>query len=221
MLVINSHESMKNCSYDPNKNRNKTASSLYGVVSMIVACHPLDKNHNKLGQRIGYNKWSIYNSVICIFNTKQQRNDGEFCSVPFRYQNDSSSCSQFNAYIITLNITDVLWSSYQNLHDDVIKWKHFPRNWPFVRGIHRSLVNSPHKGQWRGALMFSLICVWINGWVNNREAGDLRRHRDNYDVNVMISSIRICPIWYGLSTNQFYCIYLNNNDTHSVIWLSK
>ena len=42
-------------------------------------------------------------------------------------------------------------------HDDVIKWKLFPRYWPFVRGIHRSLVNSPHKGQWRGALMFSLI----------------------------------------------------------------
>ena len=42
-------------------------------------------------------------------------------------------------------------------HDDVIKWKHFPRYWPFVRGIHRSPVNSPHKGQWRGALMFSLI----------------------------------------------------------------
>ena len=55
-------------------------------------------------------------------------------------------------------------------HDDVIKWKHLPRNWPFVRGIHRSPVNSPHKGQWRGALMFSLICVWINDWVNNREA---------------------------------------------------
>ena len=32
-------------------------------------------------------------------------------------------------------------------HDDVIKWKHFPRYWPFVRGIHRSPVNSPHKGQ--------------------------------------------------------------------------
>ena len=62
-------------------------------------------------------------------------------------------------------------------HDDVIKWKHFPRNWPFVRGIHRSPVNSPHKGQWRGALMFSLICVWINDWVNNREAGDLRLSR--------------------------------------------
>ena len=46
-------------------------------------------------------------------------------------------------------------------------------------------VNSPHKGQLRGALMFSLMCVWINGWVNNREAGDLRRHRGHYDVNVM------------------------------------
>ena len=62
-------------------------------------------------------------------------------------------------------------------HDDVVKWKHFPRYWPFVRGIHRSPVNSPHKGQWRTALMFSLIRVWINGWVNSREAGDLRRYR--------------------------------------------
>ena len=70
-------------------------------------------------------------------------------------------------------------------HDDVIKWKHFPRNWPFVRGIHRSPVNSPHKGQWGGALMFSLICVWINDWVNNREAGDLRRYCAQYDVSVM------------------------------------
>ena len=46
-------------------------------------------------------------------------------------------------------------------------------------------VNSPHKGQWRWALMFSLICAWINGWVNNREAGDLRRNRAHYDVNVL------------------------------------
>ena len=46
-------------------------------------------------------------------------------------------------------------------------------------------VNSPHKGQWRGALMFSLICVWTNDWVHNHEAGDLRRSRVHYDVNVM------------------------------------
>ena len=30
-------------------------------------------------------------------------------------------------------------------HDDVIRWKHFPRYWPFVRGIHRWPVNFPHK----------------------------------------------------------------------------
>ena len=48
-------------------------------------------------------------------------------------------------------------------------------------------VKSPHKGQWRGALMFSLTCARINDWVNNREAGDLRRHRGHYDVNVMES----------------------------------
>ena len=70
-------------------------------------------------------------------------------------------------------------------HDAAISWKHFPRYWPFVRGIHRSPVNFPHKGQWRGALMFSLICNWINGWVNNREPGELRRHCAHYDVIVM------------------------------------
>ena len=70
-------------------------------------------------------------------------------------------------------------------HDDVIKWKHFTRCWPFGRGIHRSPVNSPLKGQWRKALMFSLICAWINVWANNREAGDLGRHRAHYDVTAM------------------------------------
>ena len=52
-------------------------------------------------------------------------------------------------------------------------------------GIHRSLVNSPHKSQRRRALVFSLICAWTNGWVNNRDAGYLRRHRAHYDAIVM------------------------------------
>ena len=59
-------------------------------------------------------------------------------------------------------------------HDDVIKWAHFPRNWPFVRG----------EGLWHGALMFSLICAWTNSGSNNRDAGDLRRHGAQYDVTV-------------------------------------
>ena len=78
--------------------------------------------------------------------------------------------------------------------DDVIRWKHFPRYRPFVRGIHRSPVNSPHKGQWRRDLMFSLICVWMNGWVNNLEAGDLRRYRAHYDVTVMVIDIWHLPL---------------------------
>ena len=74
-------------------------------------------------------------------------------------------------------------------HDDVMEWQHLPRNWPFVRDIHRSPVTSPHKGQWRGALMFSLICVWVNDWVSNRGAGDLRPHRSHYDVIEMSTKL--------------------------------
>ena len=50
-------------------------------------------------------------------------------------------------------------------HKNVIKWKYFPRYWPFVLGIHRLPVNYPHKGQWRVALVFSLIYAWTSGWV--------------------------------------------------------
>ena len=89
------------------------------------------------------------------------------------------------------------------IQDDVIKWKHFPRYWPLVRGIHRSPVNSPHKGQWRGALIFSLICVWINGWVNNGEAGDFRRYRAHYDVTI-ISKKPVCSVWF-IQTKEWYC----------------
>ena len=70
-------------------------------------------------------------------------------------------------------------------HDDVITWKHFPHHRPSVRKIHRSPVNSPHKGQWRGALMFSFIWASTNSSANNRDAGDLGRHRAHYDVIVM------------------------------------
>ena len=70
-----------------------------------------------------------------------------------------------------------------SIHDDVIKWKHLPRYWPFVRGIHRSPVNSPHKGQWREALVFSLICSLNNrlskeswGWLFETPSRSLCLH---------------------------------------------
>ena len=83
-------------------------------------------------------------------------------------------------------------------------------------GIHQSPVNTPHKGQWRGSLMFSLICVCINGWVNNRQAGDLRRHRGHYDVTVMeiyfpwniLRYYKQIMIWWRLPGNLGWVISL-------------
>ena len=98
-------------------------------------------------------------------------------------------------------MTTTLWSENMHtvdlLHDDVIKWKHFPRYWPFVREIHRSPVYSLHKGQWHGALMISLICIWINNW----DAGDLRRHRAHNDVT---------PMWWRSTTKK-------NKATHMIM----
>ena len=64
-------------------------------------------------------------------------------------------------------------------------------------GEYTSPLWIPHKGQWRRALMFSLICVWVNGWVNKREAGDLRRYRAHCDVTVM--EYVFCNLWNNLA----------------------
>ena len=69
-------------------------------------------------------------------------------------------------------------------HDDVIKWIHFPRYWPFVRGIHQSpMKNASDVELW----CFLWSAHWINGWAINHEASDLRRHCTHYDVIVMNS----------------------------------
>ena len=75
---------------------------------------------------------------------------------------------------------------FRMYHDDVIKWKHFPRYWPLC-GEFTDRRWIPHTKASDAELWwcFSLICTWINRWVNNREAGDLRRHRAHYDVIVM------------------------------------
>ena len=79
--------------------------------------------------------------------------------------------------------SDIRLASWQ--HDDVIKWKHFSRYWSLVRGIHRLPVKSPTKASDLELRRFLLSAPWINGWIDNREAGDLRRHRTHYDVIVM------------------------------------
>ena len=76
------------------------------------------------------------------------------------------------------------------------------------------LVNFPHKGQSRGALIFSLICAWINGWINNREAGDFRRQQAQYDVTVMVylqSKHNQNQCWLTITRNSY-----NDNDRGNV-----
>ena len=115
-----------------------------------------------------------------------------------------SPCTHSDNLFVQFNIRPFRRPYVYTVHDDVTKWNHFPRYWPFVRGIPRSSpVISPHKGQWRGTLMFSLVCVWINGWVNNREAGDLRRHRCHYDVNVMCLCTTTYTFWQLVCSIQY------------------
>ena len=83
-------------------------------------------------------------------------------------------------------------------HKDVIKWKHFPRYWPFVRGIHRtSVIFLTKPVTWSFDVLS--ICAWINGWVNNREAGDLRRHHAHYKAIVMVYNHHWFPARWDLS----------------------
>ena len=135
-----------------------------------------------------YNTHAIYISLNSLRAKFFRGNKNIYLHfIPFLHINMTGSWNpsswktrNYLVYVVHIMAADGLAT-----HDDVIKWKHFPRYWPFVRGIYQPLVNSPHKGQWRGALVFSLICVWINGWVNNREAGDLRCYRAHYYVSVM------------------------------------
>ena len=110
-------------------------------------------------------------------------------------------------------------------------WRHqmdtFSALLALCAGKSRSPVNSPHKGQWRRALIFFLVCAWINGWANNCKAGDLRRHRANYDVTVVkcmiwvwlwFQNISVClsPCWFALS--QWETALFCNDVSH---WLAE
>ena len=110
-------------------------------------------------------------------------------------------CSSDSRFTTALHNMDTCQSV--QFHDDVIKWKHFPRYWSLVHGVRRSPVNSPYKGQWRQVL-FVFICAWINGWVNNREPGDLKRHRAHYDITVILSSQHVEYSWVGLPLYSFW-----------------
>ena len=107
--------------------------------------------------------WPPWAEEYCLFSTASSSLDVDVTSLHRTMLHTNDSClTQLLAIMMSSNGNIFHVTGHSSL--------------AFVRGIHLSLVNSPHKGQWRRALMFSLICAWINGWVNNREAGDLRSH---------------------------------------------
>ena len=121
---------------------------------------------------------------IQLYLIKCSNNDNYYMYYVYLWPPTNKKTYYWRLVLFANIITDVQKSGLR-FHDDVIKRKHFPRYCPFVRAIHQSPVNSPHTCQWRGVLMFSLICAWINGWINNRETGDLRRNHAHYDVTVI------------------------------------
>ena len=84
--------------------------------------------------------------------------------------------SDYHKYGITQNLSDPWWRHQMEA---------------FSALLALCVGNSPVTGEFSSqrpvtrTLMFPLICAWTNGWVNNRDAGDLRRHRDHYDVTAM------------------------------------
>ena len=109
-------------------------------------------------------------------------------------------------------------------HDDVITWKQFLRYWPFLRGIHWSPVNFPHKGQWCRSLMSSFISAGINCWVNNHEAGDLWGNHAHYDVTIMETTYSLHwhhNEWDGISNLQHLDCLLNCLFRSRSKWTSK
>ena len=84
-----------------------------------------------------------------------------------------------------------------------------PSNGNIFRVTGHLCGESPHKGQWRGALVFSLFFAWINSWISNREVGDLRRHHTQYDVTVMKSIPPPCDYAFRstLHGTDSFCLY--------------
>ena len=100
-------------------------------------------------------------------------------------------------------------------HGDDIKWKHF-HLLALCEGNPSVIVISAYKVQWRGALMFSLICAWTSVSANHRDVGDLRRHRDHYDTTVVISNCH--SPWWSCDM-EIYSAFLSHLRNHRCVLL--
>ena len=129
----------------------------------------------------------------------------------FTKRNNAIKWQPWETLIRLIHDSGLKTNSWKTVHDDVIKWKHFPRDLPFVRGIHRLPANFPHKDKWRGTFVFSLICTWSNGWGNNRNAYDLRRHGAHYDDTAM--SMKENIFWKSITRRYPLSVSFHENLT--------
>ena len=133
----------------------------WGMV-LLLRASTLDRNRT---EQVDYCDW--YSHTVWIHTVVKGTDDKPLFMIVYLYQ---YVCAYILVCMYALVCLCLVWVNLwkylicfffippiYKVHDDVIQLKHFPRYWPFVREIHRSPVNFPHKGQWRGALMFSLI----------------------------------------------------------------
>ena len=143
-------------------------------------CKIPSHNTGKIGQKSITTHWAIYFAVIiCHFLNA-------FCSCYSHSKN-----TKFCPWRSNWQWNYMRWGTY-------IRYFQYPSR--LIGVFYTTMITSSNGDifrvtghlcgeftgpQWRGALMLSLIWAWINGWVNNRAAGDLRRHHAHYDVIVM------------------------------------
>ena len=104
----------------------------------------------------------MWEKILVVYNKSHCRSQIQKHMMFLSMGKNHSSCCW--ATLLT-DLWQYIMTNTSSVHEDIIRWKYFPGYRPFVRRIHRSPVNAPHKGQWRRTLIFSLICAWTDGWV--------------------------------------------------------
>ena len=156
----------------------------------------------------------------CPMTPRRHRAHSDSTWIP---QSESTINSLGNFCKVT-SLAAGLYIHHEFIHYGVIKWKHFPRYWPFLRGIHRSPVNSPHKGQWRGTLMFFFYlhlnkrlskqpkCRWFE-----TQSRSLWRHcnvETGWCIYAPLSCYYLTQWWLVINwTHGNKCLWLLNQNT--------
>ena len=169
------------------------------VIRKVFPCHDVIKKRSPpvlaMWWICEYDKGNWYDVAISFCARKMRTSDNQ-CSSAWRMQISWRKYAQgpeqpplwSNHDGCTINLVTQHRSTFYILHQQYMMTSsngNFFRVTGLLCGNSPVTIEFPSQSQWRGALIFSLICAWINRWVNNREAGDMRRHRGHFDVIVM------------------------------------